>query len=482
MRPVILRAKPVNAIVGNPPWITYNKTQAVVREELERQSKERYQIWDGGRYATQQDIAGMFFARCVELYLEPGGRAGMVLPHSALQTGQYRKWRAGKWGVLSVDLGVRRPWDLDRIEPNDFFPVPSCVAFLTRKDPPGKPLPRQADSWRGNHGGPFTKEPVQLTDTSGEYASPYGERARNGATIYPRPLFFVNEEASTALVQAANTVSVSPRRSAQEKSPWKELELPDLVGSVIEADHVYDIHLGETVAPYMLLQPLRAVLPLSKSTGQLVKSEDGWYDVDPLSLGERMRRRWRVTNELWDDNKGTNNELSLLENVDYMRKLSAQNMRFDAKSGVLYGASGQPTAVAYAQLNAVVDHSLFWLETESLDEARYLVTTINSQKLSNLLKPLMPKGQFGARHVHKHLWRLPIPEYDDSDSLHVEIAQAGEDAAAGAKVLWDEIRAEREDKGQSTSVTVARREIRKWLSESSEGQRVEELVGRLLGG
>ena len=82
--------------------------------------------------------------------------------------------------------------------------------------------------------------------------------------------------------------------------------------------------------------------------------------------------------------------------------------------------------------------------------------------------------------MHKHLWRLPIPEYDDSDSLHVEIAQAGEDAAAGAKALWDEIRAEREAKGQSTSVTVARREIRKWLSESSEGQRVEE-VGRLLG-
>ena len=55
------------------------------------------------------------------------------------------------------------------------------------------------------------------------------------------------------------------------------------------------------------------------------------------------------------------------------------------------------------------------------------------------------------------------------------------DVAAGAKALWDEIRAEREDKGQSTSVTVARREIRKWLSESSEGRRVEELVGRLLG-
>ena len=53
-------------------------------------------------------------------------------------------------------------------------------------------------------------------------------------------------------------------------------------------------------------------------------------------------------------------------------------------------------------------------------------------------------------------------------------------AAAAARALWDGIRSEREDKGQSTSVTVARREIRQWLSESAEGQRVEELVGKLL--
>ena len=94
----------------------------------------------------------------------------------------------------------------------------------------------------------------------------------------------------------------------------------------------------------------------------------------------------------------------------------------------------------------------------------------------------MSKGQFGARDLVKHLWRLPIPEYDDSDSLHSELALAAENAAVGAKALWGEIRAEREGKGQSTSVTVALREIRKWLSESSEGRRVEELVGRLLGG
>ena len=84
--------------------------------------------------------------------------------------------------------------------------------------------------------------------------------------------------------------------------------------------------------------------------------------------------------------------------------------------------------------------------------------------------PLMSKGQFGARDVHKHIWRLPIPEYDDSNDLHRAIARGGAPRpAVGARALWDDIRADREASGKSTSVTVARREIRKWLLESEEG-------------
>ena len=90
----------VDAIVGNPPWLTYNKTEATIRSELERQSKNDYNIWVGGKFATHQDIAGLFFTRCVDLYLKNGGEIGMVLPHSALVAGQYKKWRNGNGGGL----------------------------------------------------------------------------------------------------------------------------------------------------------------------------------------------------------------------------------------------------------------------------------------------------------------------------------------------------------------------------------------------
>ena len=92
--------------------------------------------------------------------------------------------------------------------------------------------------------------------------------------------------------------------------------------------------------------------------------------------------------------------------------------------------------------------------------------------------PLMPKGQFGARDLHKHLWKLPIPEFDPGKGQHVAIAKAGEEAARGAAQQLERLREQRD----KVTVTVARRELRRWLRESPEGKAVERVVGRLLAG
>ncbi len=35
----------------------------------------------------------------------------------------------------------------------------------------------------------------------------------------------------------------------------------------------------------------------------------------------------------------------------------------------------------------------------------------------------MPKGQFGARDLQKHLWKLPIPEFDPDNAVACAIAE-----------------------------------------------------------
>ena len=168
VRPVALSQAKVDVIVGNPPWLIYRNTANTLRTELERQSKDVYGIWVGGRHANHQDISSLFFARSVDLYLRDGGVIGMVMPHSALQTGQHSKWRTGAWQtkpsgsgrnrtpgrVLAVDFSHKTPWDLEGLEPNTFFPVPASVVFARRTGEDGKatPLAGEAERWLGGAG------------------------------------------------------------------------------------------------------------------------------------------------------------------------------------------------------------------------------------------------------------------------------------------------------------------------------------------
>ena len=105
-----------------------------------------------------------------------------------------------------------------------------------------------------------------------------------------------------------------------------------------------------------------------------------------------------------------------------------------------------------------------------------MLAIINSNALYELVTPLMSKGQFGARDLHKHLWKLPIPEFDPEEPLHAAVSEAGRVAAEGAAGRLAQLRQERTD----VTVTIARREIRKWLRESQEGKAVEKAVGELV--
>ena len=89
----------------------------------------------------------------------------------------------------------------------------------------------------------------------------------------------------------------------------------------------------------------------------------------------------------------------------------------------------------------------------------------------------MSKGQFGARDLQKHLWKLSIPEYDGAKTLHRNIAAAGQAAASGAA---QQLKALHQERGATVSTTIARRELRGWLAQSDEGKQVETLVKRLL--
>ena len=181
-----------------------------------------------------------------------------MLPHSALQAGQYSKWRSGRWRVgksgpgVQVDFTLKLAWDLEQLKPNDFFPVPASVVFARKlpQDASGKPLAGSVERWLGEAGASdVRRESAGITDTGAAGESPYAALSRNGATIFPRVLFFVNETANTAIVQAAPTTTVNPRRGNLDKAPWKDLDLTAITGQTVENRHLFDVHLGKPSPP-----------------------------------------------------------------------------------------------------------------------------------------------------------------------------------------------------------------------------------------
>ena len=335
-------------------------------------------------------------------------------------------------------------------------------------------------------GKPGVVKPARLssliTDTSKGAVSPYAGWSRQGATIVPRRLFFVNEAENPAIIQAGQTVTVDPRKGSLDKQPWKNLDLATITGQTIETQHVFDVHLGETVVPYVTFDPLKAILPLKRNDAVLPADKKGVGGVSLGALGHRMRARWQTVSRLWDENKRQVNKLDLLERLDYHGELSSQ-LIWQQKPGerpirIAYTMSGTPTAALLPDRAAIADCVLYWVTCADVQESYYLLAVINSDVLFESVASLMPKGQFGARHVHKHLWKLPIPEFDASVALHAEVSEAGKTAAAGAAKQLKRLRQERD----RVTVTIARRELRKWLRASDEGQAVEDAVGRLLGG
>ena len=155
-------------------------------------------------------------------------------------------------------------------------------------------------------------------------------------------------------------------------------------------------------------------------------SDNGVGGIRLGGLGQRMRDRWRAVSSLWEANKAAANKIDLVGQLDYYGKLSSQLAWRQNSSGrlirVVYSGSGTPTAALLPD-EGLVDYTLYWTVCNDLREAHYLLAIINSDALYAAVTPLMAKGQFGARHLQKHLWKLPIPEFDPGNLLHITVSE-----------------------------------------------------------
>ncbi len=478
-RPVaVSQGRKMDVIVGNPPWLSYRFMSRPMQRRFRAASKT-LGVWvsgkDEGKLVTQMDLSGLFFARCAELYIRPpagdspGGRIAMVLPLAAMTRGQFRAFRSGAWA--HVHVAFDRAWVLDNQDIQPLFRVPTCVLFATRSVL-ARAVPDRATTFVGRL--PSGRKDASEAEAaryiqvfasnapamvSYKKGSPYRERFKNGATLYPRLLCLVDRvDGGRIGVNAAAPLVRSETRD--RKGAWKDLE--PLEGPV-EIEFLRPVLLGESIAPFRMLRASEGVIPMLPHGDILNADTAALRGLPHLSRWlEQSERLWRAHGS---------GRATLSEQLNHIGKLRAQSD--PGLIRVVFSKAGTlPAATIVRNREVVIDHKLYWASIATLDEAGFLTAILNSDSARIRIAHLQSRGEQGARDFDKLFFTLPIPRFDPKDDLHQRLAQAAARAekVAGAVSL-----------DLDRPFTRSRSLIRQALADAGVSAEIDGLVEELLG-
>ena len=135
-------------------------------------------------------------------------------------------------------------------------------------------------------------------------------------------------------------------------------------------------------------------------------------------------------------------------------------------------AGGHLCAARVPANDMIVEHKAYWAPVKSASEASYLIAILNSDGVSTKIAPLQSHGEAGTRRDLDNLvWTLPIPEYDDANQVHRDLAAAAERAelVAATVALSDK-----------QHFTTKRRVIRAALAADGVTRNIDALVDAIL--
>jgi methylase of polypeptide subunit release factors len=466
-----------DVLLGNPPWIVYRHLSADMKERL-REALQSYGLWAGGSLATHQDMCALFWARGAERYLRDGGTLALVLPYAVLNAPVFAALRDGSMKLVKV--GITGGWGLERVWPifgaqSGSSTTSTCVLFGERDRTSGPPA--EIDRWvgefpPGRRDASEAEATEALTHVRAAWprprtlisASPYRTRFRQGASLSPRRFFLVEHAVAGRLQSRREAPRVRGRVSNLDKRPWTSVEPPE---GPVERAFLRRVALGESVAPYRLLDFVTGVVPMEDGAILTAASAD--------ARGHRGLAAWlRDAEAKWNEhsNKGADGaaRVTLAAAVNHLQKLTAQAVRSPVR--VLYTKAGTRLSACWIEDDdVVVDTKLYWSAAHSLEEAAYLAAVLNTRVVLDRVKDLQPVGQRDPRDFDNLVWTLPIPEFDAAEALHVDLATAALQAAEVAA---------RVELPEAAHFTTKRRLIRQALSEEGVAETIERLVDALL--
>ena len=455
-RPAMLKER-FDFIIGNPPWLSYRYiSDPDYQDEVKRRAVDRYQIAPKSqKLMTQMELATVFLAHSMATFANKTAILGFVMPRGVLNSDQHQNLILRKYST-EAKFRLTGYWDLWDVQP--LFNVPSCVLFAKRDVLPGSPKDKlPVKEWRGNLPArdlrwEKAKNYLEAKEAEGRVIylggraalstapgaslaskpSKYQAAFKQGATIVPRPFYFVrvNDLNGPVDPDALYWAETDPEQAALAKKPYGDVSLSGLV----EGRFFYSTVLGRHVLPFAVMAPATVVLPIQSHDGALsvVKAES------LMNEGYRDFGKWMQKAEItWAEKRGDKAERqTAYERLDYQRGVTSQSLA--QRYLLLYNAEGTNVSATFFDrkshpLPFVVEHTIYWAAFSSRQEADYLCAVLNSQVVNLAIKPFQATGLLGERHIQKKLLELPIPIFNHENSAHIALAERGEAARREAE-------------------------------------------------
>ncbi|NKS55476.1 N-6 DNA methylase [Rhodococcus hoagii] len=467
----------VDVLVGNPPWLRYSKMPSTMQENYKTLAKPRNLI-TGGLGASSRDLSTLFVVRAVELYLNPGGKFAFVLPHGILTRKPHTGFRSGAWMTKkSEHLAVRftKTWDFANAPTATGFPNLACVAFGTRAAE-SKSMTADTVRWSGRlakadlpwseaqkklHHAPGT---VAVLDAGAEVPeSPYKRLFRQGAILVPRMTLFVTELPAGPLGSGAGRTTVTSLKTSQDDDKWKDVPA---ITATVEKTFLRPVYLGETLLPFRTIEPRQAVVPIKTDASSLMGEKE------IIDAGPGLETWWSAAQAAWQANKSESDDSTLLDRINFHGQLQAQLPV--APLRVVYPKAGNTLPAGIVRdMDAIIDHKLYWMPVEHEEEAHYLCAVINSQTMLNNVQPLQALGLLKGRDWDKNIFAFTFPRYDPTNSVHTELAELGARAEKSAAAV---------DLSAAKSFQAKRKRVVSALMAEGISSSIEALVQRLVPG
>ena len=426
-RPTLIAGQ-FDYIATNPPWLTVSKiANAPYKTQLINHSKF-FNINPKGSSFLHTEISTTFVLHNVKHFLKMNGKAAFILSRSIIDGDNHAPFREFSFSS-KVSFKITDLWDLITCE--NLFKVPSCVLFIEKNDNYNKInnlIPTRLYSESLEIFKTVTYGLSSLLDknawlniddysfeiTANEY---YKSKFKQGADLMPRLGLFIDildDINSNKNIYHIKTSEIEIANKLNKK--LKDFRQEDFINK----KYIFETVTSNVVLPFIILENKlpKLVLPVEEKNNKLhVISIETLIDYGEYSLVKWL--------ENVNSHKDTTKDISTT--IDTRNKLTQQQL-LNFNYIVHCGAGGSKPCAAVQRNHKesnfilIADQTTYSFGTNSEEEALYLTGILNSQYVSDIIKPFQARGMFGERHIHTLVYKL-IPPFDEENLNHKKISQ-----------------------------------------------------------